>query len=181
MPRYDDYDSDDSTLVDDRRRQRRARYHSASEDSYYDRRSYRGSERTEAEPEYGRDSERSNFGKTTLAIGVLTVVAGFIHLWSMKKNAEREKEDQRRRRKKFEKAKAERRRNEETREAQWYRSDKREADGEVKRIGYRPTRSRSRSRAPRRIEAPPGSRPVSRDPSRARDEGHENDRQSRRD
>ena len=180
MARYDDDDSDDSTRVSDRRRRRRARHRSPSESPSYSRRSYRGKDRTREDR--SEAPEQDKLGNGSLAIGLITAIAGILQLWKAKKTAEREKEDRRRRRHNFESAKRERRKAEDTRARQRYQEDDEEPSPvrDMRRIGNAPSRSRSRSRAPRRIEAPRGdSRSPSTDSWDERDRGYESDRRTR--
>lgn len=183
MPRSDEYDSDDSTLVNERRRrQRRARYRSPSEDSYYDsRRSYRGKERSRSG--FEEDTSRHDAsGKASIAIGLVAAIAGILQLWAGKKKAKLDEETRRRRRENFERAKRDRRRDEERRARQRSWDGERSPTSEVKRIGYMPatSRSRSRSTAPRRLEAPSeASRSSSRHSFDERDKEIRRDRRSR--
>ncbi|KAK6392364.1 hypothetical protein LTR65_003820 [Meristemomyces frigidus] len=156
------YDSDDTTLVDDRRRQRRPRprYRSPSEDSYSTRRSYYSQP---PRRERGTESaaKHESAGKATIAVGFLSMLAGLFSLWTVRKSAERDREAQRQRRREFERAKAARRRAETQSERHRERQRARDSDysppSQVRRIAYAParSRSRSRSRAPKRIEGPP--------------------------
>ncbi|KAK5123690.1 hypothetical protein LTR85_002326 [Meristemomyces frigidus] len=154
------YDSDDSTLVDERHRRRRTRprYRSPSEDSYSTRRSYY-SEEPRRERGDGSGSKYESVGKATIAVGFLSVLAGLFSLWTVRKSAEKDREAQRRRRREFERAKTARRRAEAQSERQRERQRARGSDysppSEVRRIAYRPPQPRSQSRAPKQIEAPP--------------------------
>jgi hypothetical protein len=164
------YDSDDSAMVRRDRAQRRARrerYRSPSQDSCdrnydYDdspRRSSYPSEQTRAD----RPPQTEGLGKATLAVGIISVVAGLLHVWNTKKKREREEAERRWRKEDFERRKADRRRREAKRERERQRRMEEECEPEpvsnVRRIGYAPmerSRSRSRSRhAVRQIEAPP--------------------------
>lgn len=185
------YDSDDSR-ADSRytRRQRpagrrRQRYRSPSEDSYHSpRRSYDDCEESSKQQKKGT-SKYDTLGKASIAVGLLSVIAGFLQLWATKKSSDREQESRRERRREFERAKRQRR----AEEARWEKQrewnevhePERETHSEMRSIAYRP--ARSRSRAPRRIEAPPPetrSGRTSRASSRAGyDGGYECDRRSR--
>ncbi|EMC94042.1 hypothetical protein BAUCODRAFT_219280 [Baudoinia panamericana UAMH 10762] len=143
------YDSDDSGRVRSGRRSHRStRYRSPDED-YYDRRRSRD---THDGRDAGGQSKYDMLGKTSLAVGILQVVAGLMQIWITKKSADRERENQRQKRKEFERAKRERRRREKDSE------DEGDEAEEVRRIGYGSARSRSRSKSRARrktIEAPP--------------------------
>ena len=150
------YSSDNSSSADDRRqrhRRPRQRDRSPSEDSYTTRQSRysgrAGSERAE--------TGGPNLGKATIAVGLLAALAGLLKLWSVRKNAEREREAKRERREAFERSKAARRRDEARRERQRQRnrSPGRSPPSEVRRIGARDARSLSPTRTMLRIEAPP--------------------------
>jgi len=179
MCRYDryerDYESDDSTLVNEeryRRRSRRSAYRSPSEDSY----SPRSSQYEQPLPKQGAGSERDGFGKATLAVGLLAALAGLFHLWNVKKREEREREERHRRREKFAKAKAARRREEERRDWQRQQYDECETPSEMLRIGYAPA-EREEERRPRMIGEGPSNVGDRRDRAEAR---YEEDRRSRR-
>jgi uncharacterized protein HemX len=168
------YDSDDSTIIDSERHSRRSkrpRYRSSSlgNRSRSSEQTWRTSDTTK-----GRRNSHSGFetaGKVALVVGVLKVAAEVWKHYQKEKEAKQEKEDRRRRRRDFEQAKAARRRDEERREREEeyeYSDDEYSTVTEAKRIGYAPAyaRSRSTSRAPRRIE-PPRSGRSSRRTSRA--------------
>ncbi|KAK1090240.1 hypothetical protein LTR48_008677, partial [Friedmanniomyces endolithicus] len=98
--RYDrDYDSEDSTLVDEARygrRSRRSAYRSPSVDSNSPPRSYYD----DPSPNQERGSERSDgLGKTVLAVGLLAALAGLFHVWNVRRREEQEREERHRRRK----------------------------------------------------------------------------------
>ncbi|KAK1067315.1 hypothetical protein LTR74_006519 [Friedmanniomyces endolithicus] len=153
--RYDrDYDSDDSTLVDEARygrRSRRSAYRSPSAGSHSPSRSYYDGPL----PNQERGPERSDgLGKTVLAVGLLAALAGLFHVWNVRRREEQEREERHRRREKFSKAKAARRRGEERRETAW-RRDNDMAPSVMLRIGNAPPR-RERSRDVKMIEGGSG-------------------------
>lgn len=195
------YDSDDSTLVDNRSRRprRQRRYRSPSEDSYSTssppRQSHadeeprrprgRRSRSTYADEPKREDKSRSEtINKASIAVGLFSAVVALMQLWTMKKSAEREKEAKRRKQREFQRAKQARRREESRweRQRQWD-DEERSPVAESRRIGYAPAQERSRLRAPRKIEAPPPPLPESGRTSRRSsvgEIGYESDRRSRR-
>ncbi|TKA64726.1 hypothetical protein B0A55_11260 [Friedmanniomyces simplex] len=187
MSRYDkydrDYDSDDSTLVNEARygrRSRRSAYRSPSEDSASSpRRSYYD----DSPPKQERGSERSDgLGKATLAVGLLAALAGLFHLWNVRRRKEQEREERQRRREKFARAKAARRREEERRE-RGRRGVYEEAPSEMLRIGDAPVRrdgSRERARGMRMIEGSAADVEADEDRGGERERRHEENRRSRR-
>lgn len=171
---YDDYDyySDDSTLVDSpprSNRRRRPQERSVSEDPSARRPRY-GRQTSSAHSRYSHRSEEkesstaSKFGRVALGVVFVSVVAKAFDSWWKKKEEERERERLREKRRQFEKAKARRRREEDRRERRREERMRREEEeyevsevSEMRRIGFAPVEEveRSRSRAPRRLEAPP--------------------------
>ena len=153
------YNSDDSTVVNDehtRRRRRRSSHHSASEHPHRGR---RFSHDKRPRPRH-RSPSPSTYGtlrKVVIAAGVIQLIGGLIHLWNNEKNAEKERMYQRQKKRAFERAKEIRRREEEMWERERDSEDEYSPVPEVRRIEYAPAipRSRSTSRAPRRIEPPP--------------------------
>lgn len=158
MSRYSDYsrdyDSDEPTEYD-RRRNRRNDNRSRSEDSYYS--PPRSCNYAETE-QSRRHSTGGETKKAAIAVGLLAAVAGLLHLWSNKRKEEEEREYRHRKRRDFENAKAARRKDEEKRfrerEQRWKEAP--EVRDTPKRIGYAPTRARSRSRM-RMIEQNPST------------------------
>ena len=182
------YSSDYSSSEDDHRhRQRRPqrRDRTVSDDSYTTRRSrYSGRARSErAEP------GSANLGKASIAVGLISVFAGLIQLWTVRKNAEREREAKRERQEKFERSKAARRKEEAKRDGRRSRHVDQSPPSEVRRIGQGGyARSPSPVKATLRLEAPPQgsarasgrSSPRGRDHDYDDDSDYDDDRRSRR-
>ena len=148
------YDSDDSTIVgEERHRRRHPRYPSPSEDSYYRQHSSYDHESPEQPRQDKPNSNYGTLGKVALLVGAIAL----FEIWQNKKSAERDREDRRQKRKAFERAKRKRRREEERREREQEldgaEEPMAEARGDVRRITYKPDRSRSKPRG--RIETSP--------------------------
>lgn len=167
-----DYDSDESTLVNDehhprRRSDRSRRYRSPSEERYYPRQSQSyssdGYAYTYPNAKGDQKSKYATIGKVAVVVGIVGIL---LHKWQKERTAERERQERRerhRRRKEFERAKKARRKEEERREREEEeRMEPQSPEPEVRRIEYRPmerTRSRSSSGSEaerRRIDAPAG-------------------------
>lgn len=170
-PRYapdSAYDSDDSTLVNERRRPD-PRYRSRSEDDYFRPRSSRRPSSPQRSRSFRDDAKTSSpyktVGKVALGIVLVEVVAHVFSKWQKGKAEEREKERRKERKRQFEKAKARRRREEERLDRMQEERERRAMDEEwyegseiptARRLGYvHPDRDESPKSPPRRIEAAP--------------------------
>lgn len=135
-PRYDDYESDDSTLVNSRRgERRRTRYRSPSrESSHYSRPRHnrRHSFPADAPPREEKSSKAGTFVKLGLGVVFVQVVATCISEWMKNKQEENERRHRREKRRAFEKAKAKRRREEEKNDREVERRE-RDGDSEIER------------------------------------------------
>ncbi|KXL42661.1 hypothetical protein M433DRAFT_156242 [Acidomyces richmondensis BFW] len=137
-------------------RRRRARYPSPSDSSYDSQHAYESREQGRG---YKRKNERkqATLSKASIAFGFLSIVAGLIQLWITRVSAETEPQMRRQRERDFEKRKSARRKYEEECEQQ---ADREDAVRDLRRhvirqIEYKPQeRSRSRSQARRKIDAP---------------------------
>ncbi len=159
MPHY--RDSEDSTQVDEDTRSRhgsRAKHRSYSPEGYASRRPYVDDEDYDEVHEKGK-AKYERIGAVAVLCGLL--LGGLYEVWQKEKkdrDARYERDYRRRRRKEFERAKAARRRAEDNLERRSESDDEySNAPSDMKRIVYVPrsARSRSTSRAPRRIEPPP--------------------------
>jgi len=145
----------------DATRGRRSRYRSSSEESYDSRRSYQSREKARG---YRQKNERKqdNFGRASIAVGVLSIMAGLIQLWISRVSIERESHLQSQRRREFEKRKLARREREKIIEQQ---ADREDAEWELRRHAIRQIeagpqeRSRSRLRLCRRTDISPPTFP----------------------
>lgn len=145
----------------DATRGRRSRYRSSSEESDDSRRSYQYREKARA---YRQRKERKqdNFGRASIAVGILSIVAGLIQLWMSRASMEGESHLQSQRRREFEKRKLARRERETISEQQ---ADREDAEWELRRHAIRQIepgpqeRSRSRLRLCGRTEVSPPPSP----------------------
>lgn len=180
------YDSDDSSRVTEDRRLRRDRKPRRPSPSSDGGRSRRSSYTDGRKDEKKGSSGFETAGKAAIVIGLVQVIKKVYEMWKDEKDKEKDKEYERRRRKDFERSKAARRRAEQERDRGQDSSDEDYSRvSHARKIEYAPStvRSRSTSRAPRRIE-PPRSRSVrsSRKDSRRRssstldDDDYERDR-----
>ncbi|KAH9837429.1 hypothetical protein Tdes44962_MAKER08353 [Teratosphaeria destructans] len=168
---------------DDYRRPQSARAHTPSEssdNSYYDgdddddyrsRYSSRTRRSSYYEPPPPRPSSDANSGsrvinKTTLAVGALTIIAGVLQMWTVKKSHKQREAARKERERDFRKRKEERRRMEakrdQERQARWAAERERERDeaaseirSSVRQIEYQPRGGRQRDRTRVRRLPPP--------------------------
>lgn len=160
-----------------RDRRRDSGYRNPSEDSYdsrYDSRPnsshYDGYSQHTAPPNEQPKSKADTL--TKFALGA-AIIYGVLRIWNGEKNAEKERRRKRDRRRDFEKRKAARRREDDRREREMEREtwseDEQSEVTDMKRIGYAPSRSRSRrakSRAPEERDQSRPERSRSRGPPR---------------